>query len=51
MWELIDDSGVNDVVVGRYDSHTKAKNALHWKIKEVENNWLDLHYSIREIKD
>lgn len=49
MWELTDD--YNDRVIGRYDSHTKAKNALHWKIAESEHDWLSDHkYSIRKIE-
>lgn len=50
MWELLMDNETNAIVVGRYDSHTKAKNALHWKIRESLDDSLGLHYSIRKVE-
>lgn len=45
-WQLLE----NGRVIETYPSHTKAKNAMHWKMKEAENDWLDFYYEIREIQ-
>jgi len=47
MWELLEDGRV----IETFDSHTKAKNALHWKLKEATDNWLDIDYKIRKIME
>lgn len=44
MWELLED----DIVIATFASHTKAKNALHWKLKSARDNWLDINYKIRK---
>lgn len=44
-WELLEEGRV----IGTYDSHTKAKNALHWKLKEASDDWEYIDYKIRKI--
>ena len=45
-WELLE----NGFVIERFPSRNKAKNAMHWKIKEAEADWLDLSYKIRKVE-
>lgn len=44
MWELLE----NNTVIATFPSHRKAKNALHWKLKEAKDDWLDIDYKIRK---
>lgn len=44
MWELLE----NNRVIATFASHRKAKNALHWKLKEAKDDWLDIDYKIRK---
>lgn len=44
MWELLEDGKV----IATFESHTKAKNALHWKLKSAKDDWLDISYKIRK---
>lgn len=37
----------NGELCGTYTSHTKARNALHYKLKEDKADMLDNHYDIK----
>ena len=41
----------NGNLVDIFPSKTKAKNARYWKNKEAKEEWLDLSYDIKEMKN
>ena len=45
-WNLYE----NGEFIDSFPSHTKAKNAMHWKIVEAETDMLDLHYAIKKVE-
>ena len=45
-WQLLE----NGHVIGWFTSHKKAKNAMHWKIKEADDDMLDLYYELRRVE-
>lgn len=45
-WDLYE----NGYFLERFTSHTKAKNAMHWKIVEAEEEMLDLNYELKKVE-
>ena len=45
-WDLYE----NGESIDSFPSHTKAKNAMHWKIVEAETDMLDLYYTIKKVE-
>jgi hypothetical protein len=42
-WQLLE----NGHVIETFSSHTKAKRVFHFKIKEANDDYLDLWYELR----
>lgn len=40
-WILVHRKLYGEVIKTEYSSHSKAKNALHWILKSIKENWLD----------
>lgn len=38
----------NGIVIETFNSRRKAKDAYHWKVKEANDDMLDLWYEIRK---
>ena len=45
-WNLYE----NGEFIDSFPSHTKAKNAMHWKIVEANKDMLDLNYEIKRVE-
>ena len=45
-WNLYE----NGEFIDSFPSHTKAKNAMHWKIVEAKADMLDLYYTIKKVE-
>lgn len=49
MWVLIKKGPFGEETWETFDSHRKAKNALHWAIVEAQKDMLDMQFEIKKL--